>query len=521
MINPKLPTVVLLFASCVSINLANAQSDLTAAPYTVSVAQDGGYARCGPSSHYYRTDPLHHRQQLKVFIETADGWLGIQPVDDSFCWVPADVVELDRSKKSGTITEDRTPAWIGTHVEPESKNQWQVQLAVGEQVTVIGQSNRQGPDGPQLWYRIVPPSGEYRWVHQDQVIRSPEPSILHSANLEDDESSEPALQTPSTSNAQSESLAEAVKEHGLIALLGFPRRQKQTDDATNSNQPLRPTRTSIQLSDAPPLGPPRSVALPPTSSLTAPTQIGKLESPVGQLSPWIQQASYQQPLQQPLGTPETIGTPNAISSSIALPTVATAAPPRSQSNDDSVAQVQSQVAGADIDQLTVILSKLMAREASAAETEPVILASQNLATGSPDSIHRASQLADRALRYSQLAQRRDLAKTTRTPIGTEIPGVGRSHPIATSASTQAGFPTRTLDDVAISGILVPVYSARTDSPSFALTDSEGWTIAYVTPSPGINLRSQINTQVRVTGKQTFIAGLSNPVIVANNAVSIR
>ncbi len=521
MIDPKLPTVALLFAFCVNINLANAQSDLTAAPYTVSVAQDGGYARCGPSNHYYRTDPLHHRQQLKVFVETADGWLGIQPVDDSFCWVPADAVELDRSKKSGTITEDRTPAWIGTHVEPESKNQWQVQLAVGEQVTVIGQSNRQGPDGPQLWYRIVPPSGEYRWVHQDQVARSPEPSMVRSDSVADDKSPELALRNSTAFNAERESLAEAVKENGLIALLGFQRRQTQPDDFAITNRLWVPDRSPIPLTDAPQLGPPRTVSLDSTSSVITPIQAGSIENTAGQSSALIQQASYQQPLQHPLSTPGTLATPHAIGSSIALPTVAAAAPPRSHLNDDRIAQVQSQVAGADIDQLTLILSMLMAREASAAETQPVILASKNLATGSPDSIARASQLADRALRYSQLAQRRDAATSTRADSGIEFPSQPMSQPPAIAASMQAGFATRAPDDVAVSGILVPVYSARADSPSFALTDSQGRTIAYVTPSPGINLRSQINTPVRVSGKQTFVAGLSNPVIIANHAATIR
>ena len=193
MIDPKLPTVALLFFSCVSTNHVLAESDLIAEPYTVYVAEDGGYARCGPSNKSYRTDPLHHRQPLKVFVETNDGWLGIQPVDDSFCWVPADVVNLDRSNKSGSINEDRTPAWIGTHVEQQPKNQWQVQLAAGEKVTVIGQSQRQGPDGPQLWYRIVPPSGEYRWVHKDQVVRGEDRSLAATQLAPQDKSSDESV----------------------------------------------------------------------------------------------------------------------------------------------------------------------------------------------------------------------------------------------------------------------------------------------------------------------------------------
>ena len=65
-------------------------------------------------------------------------------------------------------------AWIGTHLGRARTYRWQVQLAEGEPVTVIGKSEREGPDGPQLWYRIVPPSGEYRWIHRDQIVNSSE-----------------------------------------------------------------------------------------------------------------------------------------------------------------------------------------------------------------------------------------------------------------------------------------------------------------------------------------------------------
>ena len=70
----------------------------------------------------------------------------------------ADTVEMDSEGDSGTIIEDRTVAWIGTHLGRARTYRWQVQLAKGEPVTVIGKSEREGPDGPQLWYRIVPPS---------------------------------------------------------------------------------------------------------------------------------------------------------------------------------------------------------------------------------------------------------------------------------------------------------------------------------------------------------------------------
>ena len=145
--------------------------------YTVFVAYEEAYTRCGPSSEYYRADPLRHGQQLEVYVETEDGWLGVRPPENSFCWVPASTVKADQTGEAGSITEDRTVAWIGTHLGRAKRYRWQVQLAKGEPVTIIGRSEREGPDGPQLWYRIVPPSGEFRWVSREQIVRTTEELI--------------------------------------------------------------------------------------------------------------------------------------------------------------------------------------------------------------------------------------------------------------------------------------------------------------------------------------------------------
>lgn len=150
------------------------RADETFEPYDVYVDQNEVVARCGPGGDYYRTDPLRHGQRLEVYLETPDGWLGVRPPENSFCWVPADAVKVDRSGNSGSVTEEGTLAWIGTHLGKARKYMWQVQLTKGEEVTVLGRAEREGPDGPQMWYRISPPAGEFRWVHRDQVVDNPE-----------------------------------------------------------------------------------------------------------------------------------------------------------------------------------------------------------------------------------------------------------------------------------------------------------------------------------------------------------
>lgn len=165
-------------------------------PYLVFVAEEAAHLRCGPSGEYYRTDPLRHGQELEVYVETGDGWMGVRPTEDSFCWVPADTVKLRNNRdadsrgvikpRTNTISnqvieaeviENKTVAWIGTNLGRARRYRWQVQLGEGEVVTILGSSERDGPDGPQTWYRIVPPSGEFRWIHQDQVVTTAEELI--------------------------------------------------------------------------------------------------------------------------------------------------------------------------------------------------------------------------------------------------------------------------------------------------------------------------------------------------------
>ena len=101
-----------------------AQSDLSFDPYSVFVAGQKAYARCGPASDYYRTDPLRQGQELEVYAQTDDGWLGIRPPEESFCWVPADTIEMADSEEDGTVVEDRTVAWIGTHLGRARTYRW-------------------------------------------------------------------------------------------------------------------------------------------------------------------------------------------------------------------------------------------------------------------------------------------------------------------------------------------------------------------------------------------------------------
>ncbi|KAA1258337.1 hypothetical protein LF1_08540 [Rubripirellula obstinata] len=601
-------------------------------PYNVFVAEDQAYTRCGPSAEYYRTDPLKHGQQLEVYAETDDGWLGVRPPQDSFCWIPADTVELDGSGEMGNVIEDRTVAWIGTHLGRARKYLWQVQLAEGEPVTVIGRQERDGPDGPQLWLRIVPPSGEFRWIHQNQTVRTSEELVetlaeqnrslaksdvqfqpagrthverthverTHVERTHVDKQPKPAKVAsavkpePTASPRRLQADAAAVADSGRSVMIdsanskaigsGVQSFDNNTIDLPPSldtsagliAKPRRSTASRPQprglLASMAKLGQPRIQEIGAEESLV--DQVALADSKVAGDDNWVSGAASRMSKDSdsvaisaaPMTLParETVSIPSEAfvqshqsSNEIAqvagispLPaqTLVPAVPLTNNFNSslapatdspllrsptfvsaDQISRLQQQVRGADLNSMRLVLSQLMSSQSSAAEARVVSEASRSLAARSTDPTiaDGARVLARRADQYAGLADRRDgpsVIQSSSQPIS-NTPGL-QSLPMTDAsiagdglgvAASLAPAPQPADSKASYTGQLVQVYSARTHSPPFALTDGTGRTIAYVTPSPGINLRMHLNQQVTVTGTPGFVSGLNMPHVMAQRA----
>ena len=78
-------------------------------------------------------------------------------------------------------------------------------------------------------------------------------------------------------------------------------------------------------------------------------------------------------------------------------------------SSERVAQIENEAQQADIEQLSLIFSRLMASRATAMEAAPVARAAYRLMTTSqnPLAVGRARMLLERVERYQQVAQRRD------------------------------------------------------------------------------------------------------------------
>ncbi len=459
-------------------------------PYVVYVARDGEYTRCGPSGEYYKADPLAPGQDVDVYLETDDGWLGIRPPDNSFCWLQSDQVEVADDQSRGTIVEASAVVWIGTHLGKARQYRWQIRLQQDEEVTIIGTAKRAGPEGDEVWYRIVPPAGEFRWLHRSQVVNSrAEVSFQpRSQSISDD-----AL-TPVVANPRSSSQQIASRESATTEVAPKPSNEEMPltppqppADSLAFASPSPSTQDAIDPLDDQPIG--SGVAASDDTKGSSWVSFGEVRTVSG--SEWSQSgspvsaASFEQP---------------------ALTRSGYVAP--------------AELSTLNIDALGIELSRAMVAGATAAEAEPIRERVVQIADSSPNSVSkgRASLLLKRIDEYQRVARKRHEqnlgpASTSATTSASLAPSV----PV--NIGVDAGTGERTQFDR--QGWLVKVYSARPSAPPYAIVDSAGQTLSYVTPVPGINLRRYLNQEVGLYGRVAFDTSLETPHLIAEQAVRVR
>ncbi|WP_164100876.1 hypothetical protein [Candidatus Laterigemmans baculatus] len=497
-------------------------------PYVAYVAREGEYARCGPSEEYYKTDPLRVGAEVEVYLETEDGWLGIRPPADSFCWLQSDQVEVAEDETLGTVIEPATVAWIGTHLGKARQYRWQVRLDEGEQVTIIGTARREGPDGDEVWYRIVPPPGEFRWVQRSQVCDTLDQVVYAPPNDPASEvATKPSRPTPRSSDAKA-----------------------------------RPSEATAQSAEAPP----RTPAATPLAELAEGLASLLADAPVGsglaRMDDDVQIrsiASAEQP--QSPGPSSAVQPAEWVAGSRVVPAAAVessgsplqpTAPPRLQPLPASPVQANSPVVApsgyrlsagldaADLDSLRLELSHAMAAGALAAEVEPLRAHVERLSTDSSDAVlrGRASLLLRRVEEYQRVAQQRDgRGPGTTSSLGTAAPSIPSQTTLSQRGAAPSSLGTSPSSEAIASGgaaalpqqgtpfdgqgWLVRVYSARPDAPPYAITDSAGRTLSYITPSAGINLRRYLNQEVGLYGRVAYDTSLETPHLIAEQAVRLR
>ncbi len=151
------------------------------------VNRDGAMVRSGPGQEYYATDALRKGDRLEVYRVEEGGWCKVRPPAGSFSWVLAEHLRMTDTPNVAEVIDDGVLAarhlhvtdsldvggvlaYVGSRVR-EQRDVVQVRLNRGELVEVVGTDELRSPETgkTQTWYRIVPPAGEYRWMHLEFV----------------------------------------------------------------------------------------------------------------------------------------------------------------------------------------------------------------------------------------------------------------------------------------------------------------------------------------------------------------
>ena len=126
----------------------------------------------GRGLDFYPTDSLKEGRMVQVYAHDADGWLRIRPPRGSFSWVRASSLQPSENPSVAQVVNAEV-AWVGALVGRVRQHKWQVRLEAGEHVEIVGDKRRLASmgDAAAAWYKIAPPAGEFRWIHERNVRR--------------------------------------------------------------------------------------------------------------------------------------------------------------------------------------------------------------------------------------------------------------------------------------------------------------------------------------------------------------
>ncbi|MDO5579645.1 MAG: hypothetical protein Q4G69_00785 [Planctomycetia bacterium] len=178
--------------------------------FSIPVGVDKAFLHSGPGENYYSTGELARGENVDIFMRNPDGWCAIRPPKGSFSWINARFIQ-SVSGEIGLIRSEDSEKEIPVRVGAESvmkSSVIQVGLKGGRKVRILGEST---VPGGSRWYKIAPPAGEFRWIHekmlyQDNTIqRLPSQLTLARKNLatlsKDELQEYPQQNTPSQNQA--------------------------------------------------------------------------------------------------------------------------------------------------------------------------------------------------------------------------------------------------------------------------------------------------------------------------------
>jgi len=427
-------------------------------PYKAYVVSDEVYVRSGPGQNYYPTDKLKRGQEVEIHRHDPGGWYAVRPPEGSFTWVSGRFLK-QKEKGLAEVTGDRVAARVGSQFS-DIRDVIQVRLERGELLDLLGQKQFASGSDAGTWYKVAPPSGEFRWVFGKYV----DPDFPRDGvrKVSGDESPLVRPVQPASGDA-------AGKASGV------------SPDATKSS------------------------AEPPT----APSQTAQPE--VSQATRTRRHAfSRALPSAAPASTtpeaaaPQVVGQQGEAASGIrdaGAPPQSTAAPPSVQPTP--MRRNSPQEFQAELEALDMQLSIMLAEEPTVWEFGELDSRGRLLLAQAETALERGRVrlLLNRLALASDVKRRSDQVNATQTEIE-------QSNKQLAGLAQQRASAMRTADPAAQfdgTGRLARVVPSKLGAPQYALLDESGKVRCYVTPAPGVNLRYYEGRQVGVSGIRGYIS----------------
>ncbi len=440
-------------------------------PYKAYVVVEEAYVRSGPGEGFYPTEKVRFGREVEVYQRDAAGWCAIRPLEESFSWVPGWDIRLGDDGLAEVAT-DSVAARVGSQFS-DVRDVVQVRLKRGELVEVLGWKRMGTGAATQTWYRIAPPSGEFRWIHERFLdLHPPQARIVRASG----ESTAPTSSTHAAPQS-SGGVRHAVALQPAQGATGAPAAATGTTSAPAAAAQDPPGAAPA----APGQGSPATAAPSPPATLPAAT---------------ISREEFQAELDD-------------INTELAL---MLAEEPSVWNCDELIRRTESLASAAQTSSERAHARLLLNRLVRAAQVKKRF----DAVYGTPGATPAGTQAVVQALRGE-------------APVGTTAPAVTA----AVAAATAGPAPLAPAEPRLLAGAdrnpspydavgkLTRVMPGKIGGPRYALVDDRGRLACYVTPAPGVGLQHYVGRRVGITGSRNALPDLNAPHVTARHVTVLE
>lgn len=138
--------------------------------YEADVIATEAFVYSGPGAGHYPV--LHLPTGAKVTVQGgwSGEWVPIVPPKGSFSWIAANAVE-EKSDGNAIVKADDVRVYVGSNLS-DAHHVFQITLKKGDRVEVIDQAYLRDEGMVGVWFKILPPPGEKRYL-KAEMIRLP------------------------------------------------------------------------------------------------------------------------------------------------------------------------------------------------------------------------------------------------------------------------------------------------------------------------------------------------------------